>query len=232
LNPQNWNQYAYVRNNPLAYRDPNGKCSAPAGLSKGNVGICIEAFITSSTFRGIGKGDNRDFAANDPSKTFRLQVQGVLTRGHFGWSASLEARPGLSEPRIGIVSGLKGKVTLDKTSERVDKDGNYHVALKITGLNGFSAATGFGDSEKIVINVNLIITPDGKVGIERGSDSTNYPSMGFYSYNLGPDGKPMSNVIIELRETTPSALSQPLVDIPAVPPSKCPESSGCIKPKE
>src|SRR5712692_6132961 len=88
IQPQNWNKYAYTRNNPLAYTDPNGKCSAPAGLSKGNVGVCIEAFIASSTFMGIGKGDNRDFAANDPSKTFRVQVSGVITRGNFDWSAS------------------------------------------------------------------------------------------------------------------------------------------------
>jgi RHS repeat-associated protein len=229
LQPQNWNKYTYTRNNPLAYTDPNGRCSAPAGLSKGNVGICIEAFIASSTFMGIGKGDNRDFAANDPDKSFRVQVQGIFTRGHFDWSASLQPRPGVSEPRISFGYGLEGKVTADVTSKSVDKEGNFHVSLKITGTNGFSALTGIGDSEKIQINVNLVVTPGGKVGIERGSESTNYPSMGFYSYNLGSDGKPMSNVIVELRETKPSALGQPLVAIPAVPPSRCPESPGCIK---
>lgn len=225
--PQNWNKYTYTRNNPLAYTDPNGRCSAPSGLSKGNVGICIEAFIASSTFMGIGKGDNRDFAANDPNQTFRVQVSGVITRGNFEWSAHLEPIPGRSEPRIPIVSGLLGKVTLDATSKSVDKDGNFHITLKITGVNGFSAATGIGDSEKIQINLKLVITPDGKVGVEKGSESTNYPSIALYSYNLGSNGKPMSNAIFEYRETKPSALGQPLVEIYPVKPSRCPESPGC-----
>jgi RHS repeat-associated protein len=228
VQPQNWNRYAYTRNSPVSNRDPNGKCSAPAGLSKGNVGICIEAFIAAPSVRGA-KGDNRDFAANDPSKTFRVQVQGVITRGHFGWSAELKADAGVTRLAIGVVPGFKGKVTLDKTSESVDKNGNYHIGLKITGTNGFSAAFGKGDQEKIVINVNLVITPDGKVGIEQGSKSTNYPSMGFYSYNVGPDGKPMSNVIIELGETTVSALTRPLEPIGEIAPSRCPESPGCIR---
>ncbi len=30
-NPQNWNKYGYVRNNPMAYIDPTGKATRPAG---------------------------------------------------------------------------------------------------------------------------------------------------------------------------------------------------------
>jgi RHS repeat-associated protein len=227
-NPQNWNQYSYVRNNPLAYRDPDGKCSAPAGLSKGNVGICIEAFIAA---RGVlaFKGDNRDFAANDPSQPFRVQVQGIFTRGHFDWSASLKPQPGITEPRISLGYGLEGQVTANVTSKSVDKEGNFHISLQITGINGFSALTGIGDSEKIKINLNLIVTPDGKVGVEPGSASTNYPSIALYSYNVGSDGKPMANVIFEYRETKPSALHEPLVPIQPFRPSRCPESPGCIK---
>jgi RHS repeat-associated protein len=224
-NPQNWNQYSYVRNNPLAYRDPDGKCSAPAGLSKGNVGICVEAFIAAPTFRGVGRGDNRDFAANDPSKTYRVQVQGVFTRGHFGWEATLNSDAGRSEIRTGIV-GFEGKVTTDIISKSVDKEGNFHVSLQITGKSGVSSVVDLGT---IQINLNLIVTPDGKVGVEQGSASTNYPSIALYSYNVGRDGKPMSNVIFEYRETKPSALSQPFVPIQAFKPSRCPESPGCIK---
>jgi len=180
-NPQNWNQYAYVRNNPLAYRDPNGKCSAPSGLSVGNVGICIEAFIAAPSFRGYGKGDNRDFAANDPTKSYRIQLQGIFTRERSGWSDVLDPQPpGVSKPRIPIF-GLRGEMTTDVTSKSVDKEGNLHISLEITGLNGFSAATGVGTDEKIRINLNLIVTPDGKVGVEKGSESTNYPSIALFT---------------------------------------------------
>lgn len=226
-NPQNWNQYAYVRNNPLAYRDPDGKCSAPAGLSKGNVGICIEAFIAGPTFRSFGKGDNRDFAANDRTKTFRAQVQGVFTREGSGWSFTLDPVPGVSEPRIPVAPGLRGQATADVISSSVDKQGNLHLSLKMTGINGYSSVVDLGT---IQINLNLIVTPDGKVGVEKGSESTNYPSIALYSYNTGPDGKPMANAIFEYRETKPTALNQPLVEIQAFKPSRCPESPGCIKP--
>lgn len=227
FNPQNWNQYSYVRNNPLAYRDPDGKCSAPAALSKGSVGVCIEAFIAAPTFRGFGKGDNRDFAANDPTKTFRVQVQGVFAREGSGWSFTLDPQAGVSRPRVPVLPGLRGEGTADVTSSSVDKQGNLHVSLKITGTSGFSDAVDLGT---IQINLNLIVTPDGKVGVEKGSESTNYPSIALYGYNTGPDGKPMANVIFEYRETQPSALHEPLVPIQTFNPSRCPESPGCIKP--
>jgi len=189
---------------------------------------CIEAFIASPSFRGYGKGDNRDFAANDPSKTFRIQVQGVFTREQSGWSHILDPQSGVSKPRIAVF-GLPGEVTANVTSTNVDKEGNYHVSLQITGLNGFSASTGIGSDEKIRINLNLVVTPDGKVGVEKGSESTNYPSIALYSYNVGKDGKPMANAIFEYRETKPSALSEPLVPIQTFKPSRCPESPGCVK---
>ncbi len=224
VQPQNWNRYAYTRNNPETYTDPNGRCSSPSGFSNVNVGICIEAFIASPHIGGIGRGDNRDFAANDPSKTFRVQVQGIITRSDFAWNANLHATAGRSDVLIEGL-GLKGTVTLNGTKD-VDKQGNLHLHLQITGKNGFSGAPGAPEGE-IKININLTVTSDGKVGIDKGSESTNYPSIGVYSYNQGQDGKPASNVIIELGETKPSALTQPLVPIPEVKPSRCPESPGC-----
>jgi len=177
----------------------------------------------------VGKGNNRDFAANDPSQPYKVQLRGVITRYHFEWKVELEARAGLSEARVPVVPPLRGAVTMDVGPRTTDKEGNLHFAVQITGTNGFSAATGIGDSNKIQINLNLIVTPNGKVGIEKGSESTNYPSIGIYSYNLGPDGKPMANVITEYRETKPSALGQPLVEVFPVAPSRCPESPGCKK---
>ena len=224
MQPQNWNRYAYTRNSPLTYTDPNGQCSAPSGLSKGNVGICVEAFIASATIGGIGRGDNRDFAANDPSLTSRVEVKGLITRSDFSWNTSLKATPGRSEVLVEGL-GLKGTVTLNG-SQSVDKEGNLHLKLQIKGVNAFSGLPG-APKGAIQINLNLVVTPDGKVGIESNSASTNYPSIGVYSYNVGKDGQAAPNVIIELKETTINALTKPLVLIPEVKPSRCPESPGC-----
>lgn len=186
VQPQNWNRYAYTRNNPLAYTDPNGRCSAPAGLSKGNVGVCIEAFIASPHIKGIGRGDNRDFAPNDPSKTSKVQVQGLITFTGSEWNSKLHATPGRSDILIEGL-GLKGGATLTG-SQSVDKEGNLHLKLQITGTNAFSGLPGAPEGH-IQINVNLIVTPDGRVGIE-GGDRTAYPSTGIYVYTMGADGKP------------------------------------------
>jgi RHS repeat-associated protein len=222
VQPQNWNRYAYTRNNPLAYTDPNGRCSAPAGLSKGNVGICIEAFIASATINGVGRGDNRDFAPNDPSKTNRIQVQGLISRSTFAWDTSLKGRAGDSHLLIG--PGFQGKITVDP-NQKVDKEGNLHLQLKITGENGLAEVPG-APGGKIQININLIVTPDGRVGIE-GGDRTAYPSIGIYVYTTGADGKPAVATLGEGRETTPEALNQPLVPIQPVPPT-----CNCPKPED
>ena len=48
VDPQQWNRYVYVRNNPLRYVDPDGRCSKPADQREGETGVCIEAFIADS----------------------------------------------------------------------------------------------------------------------------------------------------------------------------------------
>lgn len=79
--PQTWNRFSYVVNNPFKYIDPTGKCTAPSGLKPGQVGICFEAFIAARRVGpgGIGHGDGRDFAGNDPSKTARVTVWAIVS---------------------------------------------------------------------------------------------------------------------------------------------------------
>jgi RHS repeat-associated protein len=218
VQPQNWNKYAYTRNNPLAYTDPNGRCSAPSGLAKGNVGICIEAFIASPTFGSRllqGVGDNRGFAANDPSKTFRIEVLGTITpgRGTSGWSYDLKGNAGVSQAVVGgvVELGAQGTIKYDVKTTGIDKDGTAHLAITMTGINGFSSVPGAPQGE-ITLNVNLVVTPDGKVGIE-GGDRTAYPSVGIYTYTMGSDGQPRAATLGEGRETTIDALTKPTVPI-------------------
>jgi RHS repeat-associated protein len=224
VQPQNWNRYTYTRNSPLTYTDPNGRCSVPSGLAKGNVGVCIEAFIAAPTFGGRilrGRGDNRSFAANDPTKTSKIQAIGTITPGHgsSGWSYDLKGSVGVSHAVIGGVIELTkpGKINFDVKTTSIDKDGNAHMSISMTGINGFSGYPG-GPAGAIRLNVNLIVTPDGKVGIE-GGERTAYPSVGIYAYTMGSDGQPRPVTLGEGKETTIDALTQPTVPIQSVAPT-------------
>jgi hypothetical protein len=117
--------------------------------------------------------------------------------------------------------GRQGHIDYDAKITSVDKDGNAHIHLTMTGTNGWSGTPGAPQGE-IQVNVNLVVTPDGKVGIE-GGDRTAYPSVGIYSYNLGSDGKPVVGLSREYSEANPAALTQPTVPIDrAAPTCGCP----------
>ena len=75
--------------------------------------------------------------------------------------------------------------------------------------------------------VNLVVTPDGKVGIE-GGERTAYPSVGIYAYTMGSNGQPRAVTLGEGKETTIDALTKPTVPIqPVAPTCNCEK-----KPKE
>ena len=106
---------------------------------------------------------------------------------------------------------------MDVKTTSIDRNGNAHLAITMTGVNGFSGLPG-APAGAITLNVNLIVTPDGKVGIE-GGERTAYPSVGIYTYTMGSDGQPRTATLGEGRETTIDALTKPTVPIQPVAPT-------------
>jgi RHS repeat-associated protein len=199
--PQTWNRYTYTLNNPLKYVDPNGKCSAPAGIKSGQVGICIGLFISAKRIGGVGLGDNRGPVANDPKATFKAQVQLVVDPSK-GSIESAKTEAGKSSV---FVEGLgrKGTASSEISTPTVDEKGSTSFAVTTTATNGLSFLPG-APKESIDITIQLTVTPDGKVGVEGGSRD-GYPSLEVFSYDSKGNVKP----ILFIPEKKPDDLKPP-----------------------
>lgn len=130
-NPQKWNKYAYVLNNPLALFDPDGQ---------EEITIVYRTFIASATATAAGKtyaGDNRTFsqAADASSRTtitIRIETDPSIRPGNPIISAT------------GTVQGSAGPTTL------LDPSGN----ITKTANTGLPFATGSRDANgSAVVNI-------------------------------------------------------------------------------
>ena len=200
-NPQSWNSYSYVRNSLCNNVDVKGRCSAPAGLRPGQVGICIEAFIAAKTFKTLGRGDNRTFSGDDAKLTAKFKTHIVITpsadkreayayqKTEAGVSVFVPpagpipfiALPGTAKTSLnGVNSGSDGS---SQTTAPVGTDGITRINATTTAENGFSEATGV-DFGTIRTSINLEANVNnGKVQVDAGSQATTYPSMAIYSYS-------------------------------------------------
>ena len=192
--PQSFNRYTYVQNDPVNFTDPSGLCSAPKGLSSNSVGICIEAFIASATVGGrgyifTGLGDNRGFSGTDSTLTNRAQVQLIVPRGVVyngtAYQISVFAKAGKSQVKtpFGIWS-RQGSIFVSVTNISVITNGGLRFTVGFTAQNGFR---NFPGAPKGTIKANLTfeVDRDGKVKLMvPGSAHTAYPSFGVYSYNV------------------------------------------------
>lgn len=214
--PQSWNRYSYVLNSAVNRVDPDGRCSKPA-TKKGEIGICIEGFIAASRVNGPamveGVGDGRTFAANDPSKTNRVQVQIVVNPAKGTITARTTA--GVTEAAIGratIASGQgTGQTTLSNATRQ--KDGTITFTARTVGVNGLIKLPG-APQDTIDFKFNIAVTPDGRVGLMGGGRTDGYPSVGAYGYTNGG-----TTTLYENRERAITDLAVPMeIAIPAKPP--------------
>jgi len=197
-NPQSMNRYAYVRNNPCKNIDPNGRCSAPAGLKRGQVGICVEAFIATKNLPGAmarltgAKGDNRGPSGNDPNLTSRIHVELAIDKiyspkeGH-----RIHAKPataGISEA-AGI--SMQGTAYANITNVKADdKAQTTQLTLTGTAQNGFAAAGIPGaPGGTIDFKLDFTVSSEGKVDINLETSTTKeYPTYEAYSYEIDDKG--------------------------------------------
>jgi RHS repeat-associated protein len=206
--PQSLNLYGYVRNNPTTLHDKDGHCSAPA-VAKGQVGVCIDLYISSKTINVVGLGDGRGPAANDPKATYRVEIKLVLNPAT-GTVQVVKNDAGTSK----TIFGIQGKGTSDTApiNAMTDKNGTTHFSVNNTALNGLHYLPG-APKDTIKTSINMDVTKDGRVGIEGGT-RTAYPSLEVYKYT--PNGA--TTTLLQVQEHNPNDLARQDQQIPAVVP--------------
>jgi RHS repeat-associated protein len=183
LDPQRWNRYAYVQNNPLRYVDPDGRCSAPSGIRQGQTGFCIEAFIAQDWFKGVGRGDARGFSGTNPDLTARSRIKIVVNGdGKIVSSAKESARSGVLIKGL----GLKGDTVGSAAALKKD-DGSVSLHVDLWGRNGEAFLAPVAPDGVLDGHFNFDISKNGLVTfVKEGSSATSFPSWAIYAY--GPDG--------------------------------------------
>jgi RHS repeat-associated protein len=216
-NPQSLNLYSYVKNNPTTFADSGGHCSAPK-VGQGQVGVCVDLYIQARILPkvapGLGFGDGRGPAPNDPSKTYRQEIQLVVTPGSAPQKVKDDGGTSIAyAPIIGTLSG-KGSSETSVSQPTIDPSGTEHFNISSIGLNGLASLPG-APKDTIKTSLNFLVTPEGKVGMDSGGMRTAYPSIEIYAY--GADGS-VRNVYQKTESGNVDDLKEQNQVVPAVDP--------------
>jgi RHS repeat-associated protein len=210
--PRTWNRYAYALNDPLGRIDPNGECSEPAGLQPGQIGVCIDLYISAATIGGapnllVGVGDNRGPVSDDPSATFRVEYQAVYDPQ--SQTIDIFAEPGVSQLQWNA-SVMTGDMTTDPAWLSLSSggwmasnisaflsDGSASFTIDSTAYNGFSYLP--DSPAPILFQGSFTLSDNGDISWDVARSS--YPSIEGYTYQNG-----QTNQFLNTPETDPSNL--------------------------
>jgi RHS repeat-associated protein len=183
LNPQKWNKYAYVLNNPLSLVDPDGM---------EEMTIVFRAFIPQSNVAYIGRGDNRSFstqpnASSRISVTMHIETDPAKNHGH----------PLIGNPDVQINTShnnLTGNNTpavaaqAPTVTPSQDANGNVNLNVQMDVHSGdLPAAT------SIRSDVNIGVNEPGTQGSVQGTVSGS-PA---FETNFTPQGGPTTNLPVQ-----------------------------------
>ena len=179
VNPQKWNKYSYVLDNPLAFFDPSGW---------EEVTIQVRAFISQGSVAGF-KGDNRSFST-DPKASSRVSVTVKIETD----PAKNHGNPFVGTPEVVIgpthpVTG--GEKTADGphlpvlTASQDKKTGDVTVTFQEEVRNPY-VPVGQGISTNLSVTVDQNATHAEVQGTVSGSPSfeTNFTVDGGTTENL------------------------------------------------
>jgi RHS repeat-associated protein len=218
--------YQYVDSNPVAYWDPDGRCSAPV-LGPNQVGICIEAFIGAARIDIFGEGNDRGFEGNDPSLTAKISQQITIDQRTFelGESSSVSrstaSAPGWLAAAVATyvnpIGGLLSYhgLTVDATGETRVYDQTIDAGRSSTtftaggrGANGYqrSFLTRWASpGGSIDYSFTFQVSSAGDVTLLNGGHKA-FPSYAVYAYKRAANGAVYATTLHEAVEHDKSDL--------------------------
>jgi RHS repeat-associated protein len=209
--PQRWNRYAYVRNNPLRLVDPDGRCSAPAGTGGSKIGICVESFISTPALNHVpfAFGDDRPFDAHtDYSAKARFHITYDVKTGAVELESVEHGVSYVGIPNARIGYGPDGIVEA-RLSSIGNKGGATRFNLTYAAING---AGRFVPQPAIDVNLTFEASADGVRLDLDASRADDYPSLGVYSYKM-VEGVDVATPLLERREGDSRGLFGPMLPL-------------------
>lgn len=189
-NPQKWNKYAYVLNNPLALVDPNGM---------EEVTMQLNAFIQQNSVGGF-RGDNRSFSSDMKtgvehsrvSVTVRVETDPAKNHGNPLINSETKVNP----THLNLTGSEKTSTgpMMPQVTATQDKNGNVNVNVQESMRNPFTPP----GSGSIQANVRMTVNQDATKAEVSGSISVT-PS---WESNFSVDGGATQNLPLQ---TEPSS---------------------------
>jgi RHS repeat-associated protein len=181
--PQSFNSYAYARNNPIVYIDPDGRNIVTAGLGAlfgavfgGSFGGTYAGLTGGSIWKGVGYG----IAAG--------ATGGFIAGGSYGLTSSAGVSAAVSIYTAGVYGGVTSGVTTRAISgQGFNNTFNFNSISKDAAVGGFSSIATYGAFSGISSAISSFrggvsqSTPQLALPAGGGSASTEVSSASRYS---------------------------------------------------
>jgi RHS repeat-associated protein len=135
--PQRWNRYAYARNNPVRYVDPDGRAFIPGALLGGAFGAGF-GFVGSVMAQRVSSGS---FSNIDYRRAAAAAAGGAVSGALAGGTLGLSVFAGAS---VGAVMGISSatEVVGGAVNRAADGDPNTHVVSSAMVVDAAVGAAG------------------------------------------------------------------------------------------
>jgi len=196
-NPQSLNLYSYAHNNPTTLVDPDGHCGTPTGLKPGQVGVCVASYIKAGWFGPGGRGDGR--GPNGQGGTSRIETRLVVDPVKHSATKTNET---INSSGIIVKDfGPQGKGGSTVSSTQTDKQGNTYFQVSQDAHSSYANILGVNVLGSIDNHLNLVVTPDDKVGIDPGSSARDFPSLEVFKYTVDDKGNVTTTQVFNKEES-------------------------------